>query len=236
MLDACARSPGCNAAHPDLGGKLDATLAALPLPDSGPHGGPLTRALFAAALVTIQGRDVNAVDDVPAFVDRAHDDIVKVGALSGETRSLLSQAWNTQAPPTLAMYYSVTCSDNQHADSSLTTSSLARVRPGFVDYFKGTSDLAYAACQGWPVRPVAAEQFGAVQSSVPTLLLNARYDTLTPASWAEATAQTLSRSTLVEITRAAHITVGSNDTGCAFRLASRFFDSPSTGLDASCAQ
>jgi pimeloyl-ACP methyl ester carboxylesterase len=178
---------------------------------------------------------VNAIDDVPAFVDRAHDDIVNAGGLSGETRTLLSAAWSEQAPPTLAMYYSVTCSDNQHADPKLTASSLASVRPGFVDYFKGTSDLSYAACQSWPVRPVAADRFGAVQSSVPTLLLNARYDTITPATWAEASAQTLSHSTLVEITRAAHITVSSDDTGCALGLASRFFDSPSAELDASCA-
>jgi pimeloyl-ACP methyl ester carboxylesterase len=74
-----------------------------------------------------------------------------------------------------------------------------------------------------------------VSSDVPALLLTARFDALTPASWAADAASHLSSSTLVQLTRAAHLAIYTDASGCAASLLKGFLDAPSAPLSTACA-
>jgi len=236
LLSRCESDAACAAAHPNLSSTLDATLAALPIPTGGPTGGPLTPVDFASALITLQGRSADAIDLVPAFIDQAHADVTVAGALSADVEDVVQSAAVAAELPNVAMYYSVTCADNQLATPAAATSALAAVRLGLRPYFEELEAFAFGVCSDWPTRPQPADRFAAVTSNVPALVMSARYDTITPSSWADAAAATLGSSTRVDITRAAHLAVATDATGCALGLVAKFFDAPTAPLDISCAK
>lgn len=225
LIAACAGDPGCNAEYPGLGAKLDAAFAALPLPWSAGPGGQLTPETLAAALITIQGRDVNAIDDVPAVIDLAAQD-ASAGSVSASLSSALSQALAGSGGYDVAMFYAVTCSDNQHATAERAAERRAGVRPGLVPYFELTSGLGFSMCKAWPVYAAGPERFAPVVSDAPALVLNARFDTITPPSWAEDAASHLSTSSLVQITRAAHLVLFTEESLCSFGIVKQFLDAP----------
>ena len=88
------------------------------------------------------------------------------------------------------------------------------------------------ACDFWPRGDVDASYYAPVTSDVPALIFSGELDPLTPPSWAEAAARTLSRARHIVVPGAGH---GASGAGCAPRLLQEFLDRGSAdGLDDSC--
>ncbi|MBT7647713.1 MAG: alpha/beta fold hydrolase [Rhodospirillaceae bacterium] len=79
-------------------------------------------------------------------------------------------------------------------------------------------------CEVWPVARKPLELDGPVVSDIPTLLLSGRYDPVTPASYAEEAAQTLSSHRHLVFRSGGHAATFSFD--CAMKLAASFFEQP----------
>ncbi|MEW6569301.1 MAG: alpha/beta hydrolase [Chloroflexota bacterium] len=111
---------------------------------------------------------------------------------------------------TVGMFYAITCSDEG-------------------------PETGWPECADWPPggahmhRPTAA---GPVSSDIPVLLLNGRFDVVTPPRYGEAAARTLSQSTLVTFPNAGHGVIGSSE--CADRVIAQFLADPEADLDLSC--
>jgi hypothetical protein len=81
------------------------------------------------------------------------------------------------------------------------------------------------------VAPAPAESAEAVTSDIPTLLMAGAFDPVTPLSWAESAAETLSNSFVVEAPFQAH---GVSPGECGMAVVVQFLDAPSQEPDASC--
>jgi pimeloyl-ACP methyl ester carboxylesterase len=71
-----------------------------------------------------------------------------------------------------------------------------------------------------------------VSSDVPALIINGEFDPITPPSYGEAVARTLSHSTVLLVPGAAHGAFGMYD--CIDVVISRFFDAPQAAMDLTC--
>lgn len=235
LIQACQKDVSCNAAHPNLEQKIAETSTALPVAWSLGPKGSLTPTTYAALLMQIMARSTQPLDDAPSYIDEMDAFVTKHLPLPSADANSLAAALQAADLPSSAMYYSITCSDDQTADPTTAQASLANVRPALASFFKQANAVIFDGCAKWPYAKHPASAFADVHSSVPSLVLTARFDTLATASWADHAASTLSRSTTVRFTNAAHIVTATEPTGCALSILKAFLDSPSSHLDTSCA-
>ena len=87
-------------------------------------------------------------------------------------------------------------------------------------------------CAMWGVDPIAAGFKVPVRSDVPVLLMAGTLDSLTPPSWAEEVAATLSNSHVVEVEGYAHSPTFAGE--CTAMMALQFFADPSQAPDGGC--
>lgn len=92
----------------------------------------------------------------------------------------------------------------------------------------------YAACAIWGADEAGEIEREAVVSDIPTLLLAGELDPVTPASWAQLAAETLSTHFYVEIPRGGHSV--SSDGDCVMGIIVDFYNDASTAPDAECAR
>ncbi len=91
-------------------------------------------------------------------------------------------------------------------------------------------ECAYSSSGDASVPPLTAP--GPVSSDIPVLLLNGRFDPVTPPRNAEAVARTLSHSRLVTFPTAGHGVLSSSK--CANQVIAQFLEDPEADLDLSC--
>jgi pimeloyl-ACP methyl ester carboxylesterase len=87
----------------------------------------------------------------------------------------------------------------------------------------------------WGVEARPSIETEAVTSDVPVLLLAGEFDPTTPPAWAGLAAETLSRSSVVELRGLGHSVLFQRQTECPMTLIATFLEDPSRPLDASCA-
>ena len=92
----------------------------------------------------------------------------------------------------------------------------------------------FADCAVWDVPAAPDLETQPVLSDVPTLVVSGRYDPITPASWGDAAAQYLSRSTHIVLNDMGHGAIETSE--CATQIALAFLASPENvvSLDLSC--
>jgi pimeloyl-ACP methyl ester carboxylesterase len=91
-----------------------------------------------------------------------------------------------------------------------------------------------AECGEWPAARLPESYFEPVTSDAPSLLLSGNLDPVTPPSWGERVAGTLTRSRHVVVPGAGH---GTTSLGCVPDLIAEFLESPDpSALDTSCVQ
>lgn len=218
----------------DLDTEIAETTSALPVPWSLVDGGQLTKVMYAAILTEVMARSTSPEVDVPAYVDQM-DAWVKQGRIPAAGSQTFGDVVSGAMLPDLAMYYSISCADDQLADPATAQSALAGIRPALAAYYGHVDDVTFASCASWPYATHPASDFAAVTSDLPALVMAARYDTATTAAWADHAASTLSHSTVVKFTDAAHIVTATEPTGCAGSIMKQFLDDPGGTIDASCA-
>lgn len=92
--------------------------------------------------------------------------------------------------------------------------------------------MQFTSCEIWGVAVANPEEVTLTESDIPTLLLSGEFDPITPASWGEYAAQTLSRGYHYVMPGMGHGTVDIAD--CPTTIALNFLNDPMTEPDASC--
>jgi len=127
------------------------------------------------------------------------------------------------------MYYSVLCAEDGVYDASKVDYS--GIRPRMMQNEKADSQAFAQVCADWNVTQIGAQADQPVVSSVPTLLLNGRFDPVTPERYGKLVAQTLDHSFLFTFPNTAHGAIG-ND--CANQMMETFVNHPEQSPDAAC--
>jgi len=233
VLDACAQSAPCRAAHPDLPGTLDAIRDRL-----GPKGrdvavtDPRTGAeetqhlTFDHVLAALQpltySPELSAL--LPEVIGRvAAGDYGPLFAGAMLVTGDLAQQMNN------ALHYSVTCTeDAPRVSTADVAGALAKVRS------RSLAMQALAVCDAWPRGAIATDAAKPVQSDVPVLILSGGLDPVTPPANGAEVAKTLSASRHIVARGYGHIV---SPHACAPRLIAAFIDDPSFAtLPASCVE
>lgn len=93
-------------------------------------------------------------------------------------------------------------------------------------------DFEDELCNTWQPGSAGVENFEAVRSKVPVLILSGEYDPVCPPVFGELTASTLVNSVFVNVPAASHAAIHEDD--CTRTIAQNFLENPFKKLDLSC--
>lgn len=233
---ACADSPSCDAAYPDLAARYFALIERLnkdPVPIAEPRRGKAGEPEPAQKLT---GNDLDgalyqliymreAVSLVPYIIDRAEQ---------GDYSFVLNFVQLAQASMSDmadGMYMSVLCAE--YGDTPVGSLQFTGVIRPLAESAAEDSRQILQVCRDWKIRQIDKALLAPVKSDIPTLLLSGRFDPITPPAHAERVAAGLSRSVSVTFARGTH--------GQAFLLPcanatiAAFLDAPGQRPDTACA-
>ncbi len=128
------------------------------------------------------------------------------------------------------MFLSVVCAEDMphisEADIERESTS------GFIG--RGMFDTRMKPCDFWPKGTVGADYYAPVASAIPALIFSGENDPVTPPSWGEQVAASLSNSRHVIVPGSGHIALSR---GCVVDLVQKFLDSADArALEVSCVQ
>jgi Tol biopolymer transport system component/pimeloyl-ACP methyl ester carboxylesterase len=166
---------------------------------------------------------MTSIADIPHFIHAAHEESY------AELSELVGGAIGS--PCSTGLFWSVICGEEVPFEiDAPRPSDLASIPLVVREHF--TERYTLDVCQVWDVPPADAMEKETVISDVPTLLFSGRYDPITPPTWAEDTAQTLSVHYFYEFPNMAHGVMRSNP--CALQMGLAFLDDPLHAPDSSC--
>jgi pimeloyl-ACP methyl ester carboxylesterase len=152
-------------------------------------------------------------------------------AAEGNFQGLFALAYSTDLPKgamSEGMFLSVVCAEDV---PRITPEDIVRESEG---RFMGSAmfDTRLKPCEFWPRGTVPGDYYEPVRSSRPVLLFSGEDDPVTPPSWGEHVARSLTNAKHIVVPGAGHITLMR---GCVSDLVGQFLDAASpAGLDASC--
>lgn len=231
LVADCAADATCNAKYPDLGNRMKALLERL---EKNPPTVTLTHPRTGETRpVKIEARMLANVVVFALYVPTIATlvpDIVADGERN-DFQSLFALGTlgdgGDGSGMAIGMQLSVICAEDapRNTDAELEKEASATL------FGKYEMQLT-AACKFWPRGNVDAAFYEPVQSDIPTLVMSGAIDPITPPTWGEQAARTLTHSRHVVIPGTGH-TAGS--TGCGQRIMRDFIDKGSTdALDVSC--
>lgn len=229
----CAEDPDCSAMYPDLEARLvalfdvlDASPAELSVTDS--DTGETYDALLTGEGLRGLVFQLFYIGDFYAVLPRVVSDLERgeVGFVEG-IYSLIAFDRSFSS----GMYWSVFCSEE--TEFSAENISLSDLRPFIADDVEEGVDSLIEACAAWDVAPLPSSVNSPTVSDTPTLLLSGQFDPITPPSYAEIAAETLSTSYNFVNPYGAHGNVFNGD-DCTDQILADFLDDPLTEPDASC--
>lgn len=231
LIAACAADGPCNQQYPNLDERTRALVERL---ERSPVATRLVHPRTGIAEdVRVEARFVASVlhgalysplmsSIVPELLSRAE---------SGDFQGMLALALANEAGldnMALGMQLSVLCAEDL---SQFDAEEAEKASAGTIfgsHLFAGRDE----ACRFWPRGKLPEDFHEPVKSDVPTLILSGEADPITPPSWGDSVAASLSRSRHVIAPATGH---GVINTGCGQALARTFIDAGTAdGLDASC--
>ncbi len=120
------------------------------------------------------------------------------------------------------MYMSVICAED--ADFKPADAVSPELRPALARYAVQDAAEFQAGCRAWNVEPLPGSVDDPVVSDLPTLILNGRFDPITPPRNGEDVARTLKRSFVFTFPNTGHGALQSES--CAADIAGAFLDTP----------
>ncbi|HEY5924742.1 MAG TPA: alpha/beta fold hydrolase [Kofleriaceae bacterium] len=134
----------------------------------------------------------------------------------------------------MGLYYSVVCGELYNpADPNAPTVANQGVPAAFVNLFGGSFYSLEAACTNWPKGNLQASLAQPVTSSVRTLVSSGRLDPITPPSFGDVAATTLSNKVVVVHENSGH--GATLQTPCGAQNLQAFLANPAGAHDTSCA-
>ncbi len=233
VFDACAQSPACREAHPDLG----ATLASIG-DRLGPAGrdvrvvdprtgdASLQRITFDLVLAALQ--PLTYIPELQALLPEiialaAAGDYAPLFAVALFVTGNLAESLNG------ALHYSVICAEDV---PSISATDAQRALDGVRS--RALAERALAVCDVWPRGVAPVDATTPVTSDVPVLILSGGLDPVTPAANGTLVAKTLPNSRHIVARGYGHIV---SQHACAPRLIAAFVDDPTFAtLPTSCVE
>jgi len=129
------------------------------------------------------------------------------------------------------MYYSVVCSQGGMDPSGVNYDD---IRPELARDAEISNQAMVKLCTDWQVPQLPESETEAVVSDVPTLVFNGRFDPITPPSYGQEVADTLSQDFYFVFPNAGHGALLSSD--CADSIFLEFLSNPNKAPDGSCVE
>jgi pimeloyl-ACP methyl ester carboxylesterase len=232
LFRACAEDPDCNAAFPDLeqrtfalADRLDQTPARVPVTD--PESGTTYQMVmdgdtFLSFVFQLLYAS-NILPGIPLMIERTeagdHTFLSGVAPLFIFDRTIAS-----------GMYYSVICAED--ADFTPGEVDLSGVRPRFAEGAERDLRSFEELCIQWQVEQLPDSVDAPVTSDIPTLVLNGRFDPITPPAFGQAASETLANSYVFIFGNTGHGAMLADP--CPTGIALEFLANPRQRPDDSC--
>jgi pimeloyl-ACP methyl ester carboxylesterase len=236
LFAACAADATCNATYPNLHGVFSRLIARLN-----------SRAIRVRTTDPANGKTVTLPVDGSTLVGILHEGMYYSGEL-GALPKLLYQVYDgnytllsqiladniaTNESVSDPVYYAVECSDMVRAlTPPQISASVNGVLPEIATAESSLVSDSQDVCRNWPATNFNQPPLTPLYSNLPTLVLGADFDPITPPIYSREVNANLSNSYYVELPADAHASAVSEP--CAFGLMVRFLNNPTTP-DASCA-
>ncbi len=240
MFDDCAAEPTCAKAHPQLEqrfwtfvAKAQKTPVIMPIQD------PNTQKMYNKAVVNGTSFEqtfweffyiTSLIPNIPSIMEQV---------MQGDTKkfALYYGFLNLDHSVNTGMYRSVECNENETRFSSAhLEANIKQLDPSVQqDNTLSAEDLALAQCKIWNVKPEATDLAQPVKSSIPTLIMEGKYDPITPPAYGMAAAKTLVKSYQFLAPSTGHGVYLSGQ-ACPVQVGEAFLQNPAQAPDTSCAQ
>ena len=234
VIAACGRDASCHAAFPDTRGEFDGLLARL---EKQPAEVAIKDPKTGKPLKIVLGRSAAAQTIrymLYTPMTAAQIPLQVHLAAQGNLVPLAESAYffgNFATSMSDGFYLSITCSE----DVAFFTPAEAgkEARGTFLGDFRARAQKA--ACAEWPRGETPPDVNEPVRSDAPTLLMSGERDPVTPASWGELAARTLTHAKHVVVPGGGHGYDGEKGVDCLDRLALELVERGSEkDLDTSC--
>ena len=150
-----------------------------------------------------------------------------------ELSLLMSSIISTQDAISDGMHWAFQCNEELPFSSPEEMAASAAKYPEFSDLFDAQSiELPFDICAKFDVDPAPEDANQAVVSDLPVLLMAGEYDPVTPPSWGEQAASTLSNGFYFEYPGFGH--GSSMSEGCPRQMAISFLQDPTQAPDSAC--
>jgi pimeloyl-ACP methyl ester carboxylesterase len=236
LWDGCKADPGCDQAYPNLEKVFYATVDKLnkkpvTVTTTDPNdnksykvaidGNALQNFLFNTFYVT------SIIPQLPEIIYGASkgklDTIAYISLIFIDEDKTLS----------IGMYFSVNCRERLAFETMDQVTKAATGNPQqILDNELPSLQSEFDICKAWGAGTAPKVDTLPVKSDIPTLVMAATYDPVTPAYYAKQVADNLSNSYFFEIPNSGHGASLSGD--CPFAIVTSFVDDPSTKPDGSC--
>jgi len=127
------------------------------------------------------------------------------------------------------MYYAVICAEDGDFDPR--SVKYDGIRPRLVKGEQEGNETFVQVCRDWNVRQLGKQADEPVSSDLPVLILNGRFDPITPETYGEMVAQTLPNSVMFTFPNTGHGAIGD---ACADQVMAEFLDDPARRPEAAC--
>lgn len=231
VFAACAADEFCNQKYPDLQDIFYQVVDQM-------NAEPVTVKAQPQALI-VDGNglmsglfgwlyDASVISDVPRLIYELRD---------GETGGLSSLVPLLSPFPnySVGMSYSVQCQEEfPFIDTAALDKPMDGLNPLMQDLIQKGHQIDQKICGLWDAGTADALENQAVVSDIPTLLLAGEYDPITPPSYAELAAETLSNSHYFLVPKTAHGVLFGHVGFCAVLIARDFLDDPAQTPESTC--
>jgi pimeloyl-ACP methyl ester carboxylesterase len=229
----CAASAACAAAHPKLESRFWAltehlTTSPMRFMSTTPVG-DLSIVVDGAGVIAVSSLafyDREFLRDLPGKIERIERDPAVLWEVSGDATIVTDQAIAE------GVELSTLCSEERpYTSIAAVREAVAGLRPSVRTFALARAAYVLELCKLWDVPTLPGEN-EAVTSAVPTLIVSGGLDAVTPPSFSETAAATLSRAQRFVIPNEVHHLLGSSD--CAEKLMAGFLADPTAAVDGAC--
>ncbi len=237
LFEACAANVVCNAAHPDLRATFFETVARLNaepvlLETEDPFTSEIRR-------TWLNGNSVLALTFQLLYDSRLRYLLPEQfeAAAQGDYQSFelaITALARMASLSSRGMMLSVQCHEEIAFSSVEAFQAEAARHPDVAGMYPNSllGGLTYRICQEWGAGRAEASADEAVSSDVPTLLMAGEFDPITPPTWAQRAAETLSRAYFYEYPGLGHGAAGVAD--CPSEMFVAFLENPLLPPDDAC--
>lgn len=231
LFNACAADSECNRDFPNLEkvffaevDRLDAHPVMIQLMD--PETGGRHKALLDGdGLIQTLFQTLYSSELIPLLPKMIYDVRANRFTLIERVQSLVTFD-RTMAE---GMYYAVVCAEDGDFDPRAV--KYDGIRPRLVKGEQEGNETFVQVCRDWNVPQLGKQADEPVSSDLPALILNGRFDPITPETYGEMVAQTLPHSYVFTFPNTGHGAIGD---ACADQVMVEFLDDPSRRPEAAC--